>query len=84
VGCFELRNRIFALLLKIQDRLINQEDGIWFSNCLADQLEKQFKLQWRDVVSNERLLYCDFIVPGAEPRIYEEVALLNMFYSYKC
>ncbi|KAI5076359.1 hypothetical protein GOP47_0008424 [Adiantum capillus-veneris] len=56
-----------------QDRLINEEDRLWFSNCLADQLEKQFKLQWNEVVTTDRLLYCDFLTPGAEPRIYEQV-----------
>nr|AML30859.1 axonemal inner arm dynein heavy chain 3 [Marsilea vestita] len=56
-----------------QDRLINNEDRTWFSKTLSIQLEKQFNVQWSDVITHERLIFCDFLVPGAEPRIYEEV-----------
>eukprot|EP01018_Ginkgo_biloba_P007243 Gb_31254 [translate_table: standard] len=56
-----------------QDRLINDEDRYWFSKFISDQLEKHFDMSWNDVVTRERLIFCDFLAPGADPKIYQEV-----------
>ncbi|XP_024523426.1 dynein heavy chain 1, axonemal [Selaginella moellendorffii] len=56
-----------------QDRLINDEDRTWFSNLLANLIRKHFDLEWNEVVRRERLMFGDFLVPGAEPKIYEEI-----------
>ncbi|KAJ7552868.1 hypothetical protein O6H91_06G073600 [Diphasiastrum complanatum] len=56
-----------------QDRLVNDEDRRWFSKCLADQLSENFQLSWQNVITWEPVMFCDFLIPGAEPKVYEEV-----------
>jgi dynein heavy chain len=57
-----------------QDRLINDEDRAWFRRALEEQLQKQCNLTWADVISTDRLIYGDYLVPGAEPKMYQQVS----------
>jgi len=57
-----------------QDRLINNDDKAWFKANITKQL-KNFDLTWDFLFSKtERLIFGDFLVPGLEPRIYEQVS----------
>lgn len=39
----------------------------------ASQLLTHFQLRYEDVVTSGRLIYGDFLVPGADPRIYKQI-----------
>ncbi|KAG0617480.1 hypothetical protein M758_5G192300 [Ceratodon purpureus] len=57
-----------------QDRLINNDDRLWFKNNVTKQLEIRFGLSWDFMFTkSERLMFCDFLTPGADPRAYEQV-----------
>eukprot|EP00947_MAST-08B_sp_MAST-8B-sp1_P002409 g2409.t1 len=56
-----------------EDRLINMEDVGWFEDQLKAQLSVSFQQDWKTVVPADRLFFGDYMVPGADPRIYEEV-----------
>ena len=55
-----------------QDRLVNNEDRSWFENLLQSKIS-EFGIETNDVLSNDCLLYGDFMNPNADPRIYEEI-----------
>jgi dynein heavy chain, axonemal len=56
------------------DRLINSEDRSWFNARLRENIEGTMKLSWDDVVGERStILYGDYMVPGADPKIYAEV-----------
>ena len=60
--------RVFA------DRLINKPDRQWFDNCLHTQVTEHFQKDWKEVVGeNDRIFYGDYMVPGADTKIYEQV-----------
>ncbi|KAH8941010.1 hypothetical protein BDL97_14G015200 [Sphagnum fallax] len=60
-----------------QDRLINNDDKAWFKANITKQL-KNFDLTWDFLFSKtERLIFGDFLVPGLEPRIYEQVEAIT-------
>ncbi|KAL2653916.1 hypothetical protein R1flu_022044 [Riccia fluitans] len=69
-----------------QDRLINDEDRTWFKNILVAQLQKYFQIQWDSLFTFERVIFGDFFIPGAEPKIYEEITelerLQKVMYEY--
>jgi hypothetical protein len=56
-----------------QDRLINDEDRQWFDGLLREKLLNTFKFDYKEIVTNEPVMYCDFMIPNADPRIYSEV-----------
>jgi dynein heavy chain, axonemal len=60
-----------------EDRLINAEDHEWFTNLMRKQLEKYFAMDWKDVVPNERLIYGDYMIPGADPRVRKQNLINN-------
>jgi dynein heavy chain len=53
-----------------EDRMVDEHDHHWFQELMAANVDQFFKLNWADVVPRERLLYGDFMVPGADPRVY--------------
>eukprot|EP01012_Entosiphon_sulcatum_P030911 TRINITY_DN3847_c0_g1_i1.p1 TRINITY_DN3847_c0_g1~~TRINITY_DN3847_c0_g1_i1.p1 ORF type:complete len:4187 (-),score=787.17 TRINITY_DN3847_c0_g1_i1:47-10915(-) len=59
------------------DRLINDEDRGTFQLLLDAQLNKHFRMSYGSVVTAERLLYGDFLIPSAEPKIYDEISDLE-------
>ena len=60
--------RVFA------DRLVNNDDKAWFGSAMREQLAERMGEGhgWDDIVTTERLIFGDYLVPGAEPRVYAQ------------
>eukprot|EP00955_Chlamydomonas_euryale_P031479 330690-Chlamydomonas_euryale.AAC.4 len=56
-----------------EDRLINDADHEWFRAQQGALLEDAFSLKYDDVVTADRLVFGDFLVPGADPRVYAQI-----------
>jgi len=52
-----------------EDRMTTREDHDWFLTLMQGQLSKHFGMEWKDVVQNDRLIYGDYMIPGADPRV---------------
>jgi dynein heavy chain len=52
-----------------EDRLTCSEDHAWFRQHQVELLHKHFGLEYGQVVNQERLIYGDYLVPGAEPKV---------------
>lgn len=52
-------DRVFA------DRLVNDEDRTWLRKTQAGILQKLFSRSYEDVVTEERLVFGDFMIPSA-------------------
>lgn len=57
--------RVFA------DRLTTDDDAAWFRARQEALLAREFGVTWGEVAGGGRLLYGDYLVPGAEPRVSE-------------
>lgn len=57
-----------------QDRMVNTEDRQWFRGLLDRKLAEKFSTSWEQVVGGDRIVFGDFMVPGADPRVYQRVA----------
>ena len=71
-------NSLLALWLHesmrvFKDRLVNNEDRDWFMKLVQTLLEKHAKQPWSAVVTSERLIFADYLVPGADPKVYTQV-----------
>lgn len=60
-----------------EDRLINDEDHAWFRAQQDTLLSSFFQTTYNEVVPYERLIYGDYLVPGADPRIYSQITDLQ-------
>ena len=47
-----------------EDRLTTDEDHAWFRSAQGSLLEKYFSTKYEEVVTAERLVFGDFMVPG--------------------
>ncbi|KAG2439747.1 hypothetical protein HYH02_010624 [Chlamydomonas schloesseri] len=56
-----------------EDRLINDEDHGWFRARQEALLTENFGVGYGAVVTSERLIFGDFMVPGADPRVYAQI-----------
>lgn len=56
-----------------QDRLVNSEDRLWFRDVLRDKLSSAFEVDVDNVLSNDFLIYGDFMVPNVDVKVYAEV-----------
>jgi dynein heavy chain len=56
-----------------QDRLINDEDRSWFKNLLIEKMKAHFNLEYSQVVTAEPVIFGDFMIPNADPRVYAEI-----------
>jgi dynein heavy chain len=56
-----------------EDRMVNEEDHGWFQNLVDSLLQKHFKTETKKVVTGEYLIYGDYMVPGADPKLYQEI-----------
>jgi len=56
------------------DRLVNDEDRTWFSNLLSERMTADFKQSFDTVVTNDPLLYADFMSMSTDSRLYVEVS----------
>ncbi len=59
-------NRVFS------DRFINDDDRTWFNNLIVTQVKENFDMEYSDLVEG-RLLFGDYIIPGADPKLYQLV-----------
>jgi dynein heavy chain len=58
--------RVFA------DRLVSFKDREWFDDELKTQLNQQVGKSWDELDIGKRLLFGDYLHPGADPKVYEE------------
>ena len=59
------------------DRLVDETDRQWFHNllvkCYKGKIDEDV-LSWDSVIeSGQDIIYTDFMIPGADPKIYEEL-----------
>ncbi|CAE7685039.1 DNAH1, partial [Symbiodinium sp. KB8] len=58
--------RVFA------DRLVSEADRTWFDDHLKEALVSHVGKSWDELDIGKRLLFGDYLRPGADPRVYEE------------
>jgi dynein heavy chain len=56
-----------------QDRLVDKTDKGWFKDLVMSTMSRQLDLNWSEVVTIEPIIFGDFLVPGADPKIYTEI-----------
>jgi dynein heavy chain len=58
-----------------RDRLVNNDDRQWFDGQLKALVPKCLGVPWDEVVTVEttHLIYSDFMVPNADPKLYSEI-----------
>lgn len=56
-----------------QDRLVDKTDKSWFKELVMLTMSRQLDLNWTDVVTVEPIVYGDYLVPGADPKVYSEI-----------
>ncbi|GFH19491.1 uncharacterized protein HaLaN_16445, partial [Haematococcus lacustris] len=57
-----------------EDRLTTNEDHEWFRSQQTTLLAQHFQgLAYDEVVTTERLIYGDFMIPGADPKVYTHI-----------
>ncbi|TYZ63897.1 hypothetical protein PybrP1_001177 [[Pythium] brassicae (nom. inval.)] len=56
-----------------EDRMVSRQDHDWFLALLQKSIAEFFSTDYAKVVKTEYLLYGDFLAPGADPKVYEEV-----------
>ncbi|KAI8841134.1 dynein heavy chain and region D6 of dynein motor-domain-containing protein [Chytriomyces cf. hyalinus JEL632] len=56
-----------------QDRLVDTIDKTWFNELVKGTILDKLQLSWQEVVTNEPIIYGDYLTPGADPKIYTEV-----------
>eukprot|EP00741_Cyanophora_paradoxa_P012299 tig00000169_g11885.t1 len=57
-----------------RDRLVDSTDAAWFDALVREQIETIMGVEYKAVVTSPRLIYGDFMVPGADPRTYDEIS----------
>ena len=50
-----------------------QNATLWLPSLFQSRLlDSQFGSQYGDIVTSERLIFGDFMVPGADPKVYSQ------------
>ncbi len=61
------------------DRLINDDDKNWLRKNVEDKMEVFTALKRESLwVDNPEVVYTDFMIPGADPRLYEEAVISEL------
>lgn len=61
------------------DRLVNDEDKSWLQSLLEDKLNEYTKIEKYDLWHGSNDIICaDFMIPGADPKIYDEVVIAEL------
>lgn len=55
------------------DRLVDDQDRSWFTSILKVHQKAHIGLPWEEVVPTPHLIYGDFMIPNADPRVYTEI-----------
>jgi hypothetical protein len=76
LDCFGSR-LITRRYLLVPHRLICSEDHAWFRAQQSALLQRHFGTSYQEVVPQERLVYGDYLSPGAEARPYTQVGARN-------
>lgn len=75
------------------DRLVNEEDRLWSGETIVDLVDKHFKERLTRVLEIEsvepeplllgmrKLIFGDFMIAGADPKIYTQIADQNHMLS---
>ena len=72
--CFSfLKQRYHENCRIFQDRLVNDEDRVWFRKLLEEKLVESFEIRFDEVVTRSPLFYGDFMIPSAEVKLYHEI-----------
>lgn len=66
-----------------QDRLVDKEDRGWFKNLLMSTMSQKLDCNWDEVVTIEPIIYGDYLVPGADPKVYTEIRVLCFSTYYR-
>jgi dynein heavy chain len=56
-----------------RDRLTDKPDRDWFDVLMKDMVLRHFKKNWDVLVVTDRIIFGDYMVPGADPKLYIEV-----------
>ncbi|XP_064629143.1 dynein axonemal heavy chain 1-like isoform X2 [Lineus longissimus] len=56
-----------------QDRLVNDEDRMWFKGLLQEKMKTDFLTEFSEVVTLEPVLYGDFMVAAVDNKLYVEI-----------
>jgi dynein heavy chain len=56
------------------DRLVNDVDRTWFTSLLNSQLSETITMEPSEVIPEGELIFADFMVPGADPKLYAYVS----------
>ena len=55
------------------DRLINDEDTMWFDNLLKSKMKELFNKEWNEIIPNDRrLIFANFVGGSSEDKTYIE------------
>jgi len=56
------------------DRLINRDDQVWFEKKIVELVSRHFRenVDAESLFQDKSVLFCDFLRPGAEKKLYEE------------
>jgi len=61
------------------DRLINDEDKQWLRRTLESKMEQYTAVKAETLWAEKpEVVYSDFMIPGADPRVYEEVNIADL------
>ena len=60
-----------------QDRLVNEEDGKWFTDLMEEKMSKGFQISMEEVVKESPMIYGDFMLPNADVKVYNEITDYN-------
>ncbi|XP_050390512.1 dynein axonemal heavy chain 1 [Patella vulgata] len=56
-----------------QDRLVNDEDRLWFEGLLKEKMKSDFDMEFEDVVKTQPVLFGDFMITSSDIRPYLEI-----------
>ena len=56
-----------------RDRLTDHPDRDWFDNQMKELVKDVFKKNWDALVTTDRIFFGEYMVPGADPRLYAEI-----------
>ncbi|KAJ1501281.1 Dynein heavy chain 1, axonemal [Coelomomyces lativittatus] len=55
------------------DRLVDSTDKNWFNSLLKKTMKSQLNCDWEEVVETIPILFGDYTIPGADPKLYVQV-----------
>ena len=53
---------------------MSREDTAWFQTNISATMKTHCAYDWEEVVTTERLMYGDYLIPGADPRVYTKIS----------